>query len=100
MTKNQEKRVEEIKSEAERQLFYNPDEYEFKEFTVKELGHSVSVVFEVGRKGDEGTMASIFGRDHGQLFIGKNGGLSYVNKKGTVKSLPRINLYTVVLEYN
>lgn len=71
-----------------------PDDYEFKEFRVEvsrvvmfrhdEPGNeskrpgawSLSVSTCVGRKGDEGTMAEVFGRERRLIFVGRRGGLS------------------------
>jgi hypothetical protein len=36
----------------------------------------------VGMKGDEGTMAQAFCRDHRHLWIGKNGGVELLNPRG------------------
>jgi hypothetical protein len=37
-------------------------------------------------KGDEGTLAAALGRKYRQGFIGKRGGISYVSKKGNVRT--------------
>lgn len=83
MTKSQAKAVEMIRKEAERTLFFGSDKsiYEFKEWTVEEGEYFVNVVLEVGRKGDEGTMAAIVCRDRAQFFIGKRGGITYPMSK-------------------
>ena len=78
MTTAQEKAVARIRRKAERDLFHGgPDRYEFKKWEVEDCGSFISVVLEVGMKEDEGTLAAIFCRDHAQLFVGKNGGITY-----------------------
>lgn len=100
MTRRQEYMVEMIRRKAKENLFYNKEAYEFKTFEVKDERWATIVVFEIGQKNDEGTMASIFCRDRAQFFIGKNGGITYVNKKGTVKRLGRNSFYCACYEQN
>lgn len=57
------------------------DGYEVKEFTVEDFGWFVSLVVEVGLKGDEGTMASVFARTRRHIAIGRNGGVKLLNPK-------------------
>lgn len=103
MTREQERTVELIRKEAQKQFFYG-DKYEFKEFDVEENEYFVSVVAEVGLIGDEGTFAAVFCRDRVHLFVGKRGGVTYpVNSpKWRKKSLKRrygsLNLYQVKIE--
>lgn len=54
---------------------------EVKNIDVKVYDRFVSVVFEYGLKNDEGSMASIFGRDRWHLFIGKKGAVTVPGKK-------------------
>lgn len=85
MTKHQERAIERLRREVKEDLFFSKEEgkYEIKEFEVHENEYFVSVVFEVGLSNDEHTLASIFCRDHGQVFIGKRGGIRYpVSKNG------------------
>jgi len=89
MTKAQEKMVNKIKVMMEQEFFYDKEKYEIKRFDVTETEYFVSVCGEVGLKGDEGTLAQVFGRERFQLFIGKNGGITYYNRKGTNKHLKR-----------
>lgn len=109
MTKEQERTVSRIRRDAEYHFFYSED-YEFKKWEVTENKYFVSVVFVVGMKGDEGTLASIICRDRAQLFIGKRGGITYpvskqlkngeyrhYSKRLTTKC-GRINLYTPVID--
>lgn len=79
MTKAQEREVERIRRMAERSLFFGTDKskYEFKTWEVNENEFFVEVRLETGLKGDEGTMAEVFGREFAQLFIGKKGGVTY-----------------------
>lgn len=89
MTKAQEKMVNKIKYMMEQEFFYDKEKYEIKQFDVSETEYFVSVVGEVGLKGDEGTLAQVFGRERFHLFIGKKGGITYYNRKGTTKHLKR-----------
>lgn len=78
MTRQQERMLERIKRKCEDSLFFGgPEKYEFKQWEVKDYRSFVSLVFETGRKGDEGTMAAIFARDRAHLFIGPRGGVTY-----------------------
>lgn len=74
MTKQQEMKVNMIKRQAENLHGKFSTNYEIKEWRVEENEFFVSLVVEVGMIGDEGTLASIFGRDRLQVFIGKRGG--------------------------
>lgn len=54
-----------------------PDTKEVKQFEIQPLHNgSISVVFAMGRKGDEGTYASVFCRYRWHLFIGPRGAIS------------------------
>lgn len=90
MTKKQMWAIENLKREVEHDIVYGSDRYEFKEFKVTEHEHFVNVVMEIGRKGDEGTMAEIYCRDRAQFFIGKRGGVRYpvAKKNGDVVERP------------
>ena len=77
MTPSQKKAVERIRKLAERDLFHGgPEKYEFKTWEVEDCGSFVSVVLEVGMKGDEGTLAVLV-RDRAQLFVHRGGGITY-----------------------
>lgn len=82
MTQKQEQAVRRIRREVESGLFYST-RCELKEFTVKEYDTFVSVVFEVGQMGDEGTLAAVFARDRGHVFVGTRGGITYPVHKGS-----------------
>lgn len=97
MTKAQEYAVRNIRAKVEKE-FLLTENYEIKEWKVEENEYFVSVVFETGLKNDEGTWASILGRDRGQVFIGKKGGLTYYNRKGTKKRLKPYLLHTLVYD--
>lgn len=104
MTTAQERQVNNIKNELNRMFDF--DKYEFKTWKVDENDYFVSVVFEMGLIGDEGTAAAILGRDRGQIFVGKRGGLKYPVVKmlnnGNCKCYSRelnrnyLNLWTVI----
>lgn len=79
MTAAQERALKRIQKLVENE-FYS-DDYEIKEWDVKENEYFVSLVVEYGMKNDEGTYAEIFARNRAHLYIGKKGGVSYpVNK--------------------
>lgn len=73
MTNQQEMKVNMIKSQAEN--LHSSNNYEIKRWEVEETEYFISLVVEVGMKGDEGTMASILCRDTLHVFIGKKGGV-------------------------
>lgn len=75
MTTQQEKAIKRIE-ELVRNEFYN-DNYEIKKWEVTEIYKSVSLYAVWGRKGDEGTLAEAYCRDHIHLFIGLRGGITY-----------------------
>lgn len=92
MTKAQERTIEQIKKAIPKFDFYgHPDDYEIKRWEVKETDYGkVIVIFETGRKGDEGTMASILCRKHRQIFIGSRGGMEcyvYDTKKKKCRTI-------------
>lgn len=98
MTNAQEIKVKQIKREMEQSWLFG--ENEVKRFEVEEFDTFVSVVAEAGLKGDEGTLAQVFGRMSAHIFIGKKGGLTYWTNKGKTKRLEHINLWTVHCEQN
>lgn len=57
----------------------SPDRYEYKTFDVDDRGSLVFVLAEVGLKGDEGTMASVFARTRRHVAIGKRDGMRLLN---------------------
>lgn len=67
--------------------------YEVKELkvTTSEDWKDVLVSIEVGRVGDEGTMAELICRDHYQFFIGPRGGMFYYPENS--HNARRINKY-------
>ena len=78
MTRAQERKLEAIRHEAEKSLFWGgPEKYEVKKWEVEEFVSFVSLVVETGMKGDEGTMAEVFARDRAHLFIGSRGKVTY-----------------------
>lgn len=65
-----------------------PGDYEFKriEVTKPEDHRHVFLLTEVGLKGDEGTLASVFARTTRHYMIGPRGGLrGYEKEKGWLK---------------
>jgi|TARA_R110000824_G_scaffold361751_1_gene549659 hypothetical protein len=96
MTNAQQKAVDSIRNMIVRHHFLDLDrfrcpleseeieqsKYEFKNFDVTDTEWgSVYLVSRVGLKGDENTMASIFGRDYRHIQIGPRGGLKLLNAK-------------------
>ncbi len=84
MTKAQEKAVEKLRKMGKELFWGDESDYEYKRFEINENEYFVSLVMEVGRKGDEGTLGAIYARDRCHLFIGKRGGITYPckNKAG------------------
>lgn len=84
MNAKQQQAIEDFKKEAfRRHCNGKPDTHEFKCIEVKELeGGIVSLIVEIGRKGDEGTAASLFARDRYHVFIWDRGGLRALTKTG------------------
>lgn len=80
MTSRQQATIEKIKRDIPHFDFYGSDNYEIKEFEVKEYEYFVSVYIVTRRKNDSGTMAAVLCRKYRHGFIGKNGGLSVMNK--------------------
>lgn len=72
--------------------------YEIKQYEVSDCDYFLSVVIETGSVGDEGTLASIICRERAHLFIGKRGGITYINKRGTQKRFTRGSLLTISLD--
>ena len=74
MTKQQERRIEEIREIMLNLVGYRETK-EIKEEKIEELFYgAVSMVIEVGNIGDEGTMAELYCRDRAHVFIGPRGG--------------------------
>ena len=99
MTAKQEAAVARIRRMAERDLIYDAERREFKEWEV--IDHTaeypcVEVRLETGLKGDEGTMAAVICRDRAQLFIGPRGGITYYknmrDKEGNYKGISKRDL--------
>lgn len=85
MNKKQQQAIESFKRGAWlRGVHGRDDDYEFKRWEVTELsaGGIVMVIAEIGLKGDESTLASIFARDKFQVFFGLRGGMSAYNDNG------------------
>ena len=79
MTNAQERTIERLRKDVEKYTFFSKDgSYEFKEWEVEEMKcGQVSLIFETGMINDEGTLADIFCRERGHVFIGKKGGITY-----------------------
>ena len=87
MTKAQERAIEKLRKQTERDLFFS-EKYEIKQFEVKEYEDGcLTLAIETGLKGDEGTMAEIYARDYCFLFIGDRGGVTWYNRAGTKRYL-------------
>lgn len=99
MTNTQKKTIERIKKMAE-QTFYVKDKYEIKTVEIDENEYFVSLYIETGLIGDEGTLASVFGRDGAHFFIGKRGGITYPtykNGKTITKRFERFDSFLTVV---
>jgi len=81
ISKAQQKTIDFIRAEVIKHDGLNNPEYEYKLFEVTPLdwGGKVQVITEVGRVGDEGTMAQTFARTRRQIFLGPRGGMKLVN---------------------
>ena len=103
MTRQQAWAITKIKDMIKAEFFPCHREAEIKMFDVNENEYFVSVVFEVGGKNDEGTLAEIFCREHGQVFVGPRGGMTYpVFSKKFRKNTERQvkSLYSVYYDQN
>lgn len=78
MTAAQQRRVEWLRDEIIRHDG-NGERYEYKLFDVEERAPLVFVLSEVGLKGDENTMASVFCRTRRHVAIGRCGGMRLLN---------------------
>ena len=98
MTKAQEKAVERLRGMIDKDLFFGKG-YEVKKFKVWKPFDDrdiVEVELETGKVGDEGTWAEIYCRERARLFVGVRGGVTYVTKKGVVKTMGKFeSLYLV-----
>jgi len=63
----------------------DPDQYEWKEAYLRSNGGHLALYAEVGRVGDEGTLGSLY-RYRLHIFVGRNGGLTAIGKKGGYKT--------------
>ena len=97
MTNTQKNKIKLFKNEAIEKWVLD-DTWELKKFEAyqdKDFGF-VQLKIVVGLKGDEGTMAEIFGRKSAELFIGKRGKTNYYDTNLKRHSLdPNESLLTV-----
>ena len=105
MTQAQERKVEMIKKEIEREFFPMHRDPEVKKFDVEELDCGlVSLIAEVGGVDDEGTYAAIMCRERIHVFISKNGAITYypfsIKSGAKSRRLGRRSLYHVYYEQN
>ena len=82
-TRSQEKALERLPDAIFRAHAYgDSSKYEVKKHEVEDSGHgTIFLTFEMGRIGDEGTLAEAFARDHRHIAIGRRGGLELLNAK-------------------
>lgn len=98
MTREQGRAVEYLRDQIIRHDGHSDNDYEYKRFDVRDVepgGHYVFVVSEVGLKGDEGTLASIYCRTHRHISIGPRGGLTLLNAKHKSKRQGRRVLWAL-----
>lgn len=82
MTRQQELQVARIKKQTETYYGKCQDNYEIKKWEVEETDYGKVIVnVEMGLKNDEGTLASIIGRDYTMIFIGVRGGMEVPSRK-------------------
>ena len=89
MNATQEKTIEAIKEAMlKKESLGGLANVEVKYSHVEDAKSFTSFVLEVGRVGDEGTMAEVFCRDRRHFFVGKKGGVSLVSvdKSGKLKT--------------
>ena len=84
MTPAQEKAIAMLREQMVRA--YGHTDYEYKKWEVKPQDGFVSLLAEVGMKGDEGTMAAVYCRECRHVFIGLKGGLTLANAKDPTES--------------
>lgn len=98
MTRAQEKKLNQIKTEVEEMRTSLHKNGEIKKFDVTENEYgTVQVVCAIGASGDEGTLAECFARDRFQIFIGKRGGVTYYDNKFKSHRLGTGSLLSVCL---
>lgn len=102
MTKQQERQIEMIKNQALNFMGKYSENYEIKQFEVRESDYSLSLYVEVGLKGDEETLAAIYGRNSTMVFIGARGKLQVCsrNRKGEFTFKPYKSFIGACLDYN
>lgn len=103
MTQAQERRVEMIRKEIEKEFFPMHRNPEVKQFQVEELECGiVSLIAEVGSVNDSGTYAAILCRERIHVFIGRKGSISYypysIKNGCKAKHLGRRSIYHVYYE--
>ena len=86
MTTQQKRTIEWLRKRLLETDGNGSSEYEFKQFDVKDVSDSsmkplVFVTSEVGRKGDEGKLSSLFCRRYRLIKIGPRGGTTLLNAK-------------------
>ena len=86
MTKEQERKIEEIRNIMLNLVGY-AETKEIKEEKIEEMsfGH-IYLIIEVGNIGDEGTMAQYICRDRAHVFIGPKGGCYTYSKARSGKN--------------
>lgn len=103
MTQAQERKVEMIRKEIEREFFPMHRNPEVKQFDVEELDCGiVSLIAEVGGVNDNGTYAAIMCRERIHVFIGRKGSISYypysIKNGCKARNLGRRSIYHVYYE--
>jgi hypothetical protein len=85
----QERIVKSLKQDILAHDSHGPgNEYEYKHWEVTEEADLVFVLSQVGRKGDEGTMAEVFARTTRHIMIKQNGCCMLLNAKPRRKGHP------------
>lgn len=81
----QKKAILELAEAALRERAYPDSPVELKVCELRRIGErrELSLVLEVGRVGDEGTLAHAFARDRWHFFVGDKGALRFPNKGRT-----------------
>lgn len=89
LTEKQAGAVDAIRAAAEQKMYGDRSKYEFKRWEVVAYESFVAVSVVVGRKNDEGTMASVVARDYGHFYVGRKGGIKTALRARESKSRAR-----------
>lgn len=83
LTRTQKKTLDRLQKDILIEDTFAKGEYEYKKWEVSQFEDSklAFLICEVGRKGDENTLAAVFDRTHRHLVIGPKGGVESFSPK-------------------